>query len=442
MSKYYTDSNPIHTGLFENLIILVRADPIICGHSTEARNLAEAAVRNGIERVHLVTYPISTLQDSGLPLKPLTALPPYSKGIEVDRPVPIGDYKILDGRLGYAISGRIVDLIRRFDGPTMVMNLYIVPHGLMVMNAVRALGFNPSLPRVATVAEAVGSDITHVINNALQTEAFGTGSLVLSNFLEHDLPLAVSEYTLQLIVDAGARLDEAVGTQFEHQLRERVKVSYPAIDTSIYLNVEKQQRRLEETLAARGLSRDGYLLFLSRLARAKGVDDLILAYRASRSYGEKQLVICGDGPDSSRLQELAAGDPNIRFFRDVGDDEKTFLMHGCAMFCLPSKPRPEFTETFGIAVAEKMLAGGLGPVITTHTGGIPEATGDRCLYHEPGDVSDLTRAINEAVAMSLKQRQQLSEAAREYAMRFDRQQVLSNMFHMLGSNPAQKVSAQ
>ena len=156
----------------------------------------------------------------------------------------------------------------------------------------------------------------------------------------------------------------------------------------------------------------------------------------------KQLVICGDGPDSSRLQELAAGDPNIRFFRDVGDDEKTFLMHGCAMFCLPSKPRPEFTETFGIAVAEKMLAGGLGPVITTHTGGIPEATGDRCLYHEPGDVSDLTRAINEAVAMSLKQRQQLSEAAREYAMRFDRQQVLSNMFHMLGSNPAQKVSAQ
>ena len=112
------------------------------------------------------------------------------------------------------------------------------------------------------------------------------------------------------------------------------------------------------------------------------------------------------------------------------------------MFCLPSKPRPEFTETFGIAVAEKMLAGGLGPVITTHTGGIPEATGDRCLYHEPGDVSDLTRAINEAVAMSLKQRQQLSEAAREYAMRFDRQQVLSNMFHMLGSNPTQKVSAQ
>ena len=42
---------------------------------------------------------------------------------------------------------------------------------------------------------------------------------------------------------------------------------------------------------------------------------------------------------------------------------------------LPSKPKPEFVETFGIALVEKMLAGG-GPVITTATGGILEAVGD------------------------------------------------------------------
>ncbi len=49
-------------------------------------------------------------------------------------------------------------------------------------------------------------------------------------------------------------------------------------------------------------------------------------------------------------------------------------MAGSAAFVLPSKPRPEFTETFGIALVEKMLSGG-GPVITTETGGIGEAVG-------------------------------------------------------------------
>ena len=62
----------------------------------------------------------------------------------------------------------------------------------------------------------------------------------------------------------------------------------------------------------------------------------------------------------------------------MDDDEKPYLMAGCAAFVLPSKPRPEFVETFGIALVEKMLAGG-GPVITTDTGGIGEAVGDTAL---------------------------------------------------------------
>ena len=66
------------------------------------------------------------------------------------------------------------------------------------------------------------------------------------------------------------------------------------------------------------------------------------------------------------------------FLDDVDDDEKSSLMAGCAAFVLPSKPRPEFVETFGIALVEKMLAGG-GPVITTDTGGIGEAVGDTAL---------------------------------------------------------------
>ena len=66
----------------------------------------------------------------------------------------------------------------------------------------------------------------------------------------------------------------------------------------------------------------------------------------------RRLVI--EAPDESRVVLLT----------DVSDDEKPLLMRGCAAYALPTRPEPDFVETFGIALTEKMLAGG-GPVITT-----------------------------------------------------------------------------
>ena len=59
------------------LVIVVRADPVICGHSGEARNLAEVALTRGFDDVRLLTWPIATLQAAGLPLKPLDRLQPH-----------------------------------------------------------------------------------------------------------------------------------------------------------------------------------------------------------------------------------------------------------------------------------------------------------------------------------------------------------------------------
>ena len=41
------------------LVIVVRADPVICGHSGEARNLAEVALTRGFDDVRLLTWPIA-----------------------------------------------------------------------------------------------------------------------------------------------------------------------------------------------------------------------------------------------------------------------------------------------------------------------------------------------------------------------------------------------
>ena len=119
------------------LVIVNRADPVICGHSVEGRNLAEAALERGFDEVRIVTWPIDRLEDTGLPLKPLDRMLPYSEGIIVERPEPVGDYKVPDGRWLAGITGRLVELFT--DGvPTVCLSLYLSPHTVAVTDAVRA----------------------------------------------------------------------------------------------------------------------------------------------------------------------------------------------------------------------------------------------------------------------------------------------------------------
>jgi glycosyltransferase involved in cell wall biosynthesis len=409
-----------------NLIIVVRADPIICGHSGEARHLAESAVDAGFEQIHLVTYPLDVLEQSTLPLKPLDRVHPYRAPITVERPAPEGDYKVLDGRLDLAISGRLVELLAGHRGGTIVMDLYLVPHGRMVLNAVQSLGADAA-DRVVTIAEAVGSDITNVVANAVDEGRFGAAQVVLNTFLGHDIPVAVSAYTRELIIDAAREVDLVGGTRFADEVEARVTVSYPAIDTRRFTSCDRAHCRVDRVLARRGLRRDEYLLFLSRVTAAKGVEDLIGAYRSSLFYGRVPLIICGSGPGLPAAIERAAGDPHIRFLDDVDDDEKAELMHGCRAFLLPTKPTREFTETFGIAAAEKMLAGGPGPLLTTDCGGTREATGGHCLEHVPGDVRSLRDGLDRIVELSNAERRALSERARRHALQFDRAGVFEGL---------------
>lgn len=416
-----------------NAVFLVRADPIICGHSTEARNLAEAALAMGMENVHIVSYPLDVLEKSSLPLKDLATISPYSEGITIDRPEALGDYKVLDGRIGLGISGRLIDLLHSLPGKTMVMDLYLVPHGAMVMQAVNSFKKCGLDADVFTVGEAVGSDITNVVGNALAEGRLGAAQFVLSNYLEHDHPVAVSRYTKDLIVEAGRQVDEHLGTNFTGQLEQRVDISFPAIDTKAYTRLSENSDEVDAVLAKRGLERDGYVMFLSRIAPAKGVDDLLEAWRGSVLEGNKMLIICGNGPAKDAVRKIAAEMKGVLVLDDVSDAEKGALMNGCYAWCLPSKPKTEFVETFGIAVAEKMLAGGLGPVITTRTGGIPEASGGYCLEHEAGDVEGLRGCLNKVSEMSDEERLRLSDDAKNFARRFDRIEILSRLIERAGS---------
>ncbi|MFI5892453.1 glycosyltransferase [Actinoplanes sp. NPDC051513] len=407
------------------LVIVVRADPVICGHSGEARNLAEVALTRGFDDVRLITWPIPALEAAGLPLKPLDRLLPYSPGITVERPEAVGDYRVPDGRHLAGLTGRLVELLSE-PVPTVCLSMYLVPHTTVVVDAVtaaRAAGFDP---QVHTIAKAVGSDVTNVIRSCLREGRFGAATVLFTTFLANDEVVAVSEYTRDEIIASALEVDAHCGTSFAAQCRARVRVSYPPIDASAFLDVTDEA--VEAALARRGLSRDGYILFLSRVARAKGIYDLIIAYGQMRCRDDVKLVVAGNGPALDHVRAMAKEDDRIVFLTDVDDEEKPLLMAGCAAYALPTKPEPDFVETFGIALAEKMLAGG-GPIVTTLTGGTGEAVGKAAVIVEPGDINGLADALDRVVLeMSTAQRADYELRARETAMAFAREAVFDGLF--------------
>ena len=410
------------------LVIVVRADPVICGHSGEARNLAEVALTRGYDDVRIVTWPIECLQASGLPLKPLESVMPYSAGITVERPDPVGEYKIPDARYIAGIIGRLVELFT--DGvPTVCMSLYLSPHTHAVAEAMRVARGTGLPVNVTTVAEAVGSDVTDIVRKSVASGRLGAAAHVLTTYLSQDICVAVSEYTKEVIVAAAESVDEGYGTKFAEQARERVEISYPAIDTSAFLDLDPDEVR--KRVEARGLQVGEYVFYLSRLAKAKAVDDLIEGFSRSRAADGRTLVIAGRGPEADALRELAktsGHSANIRFLDDVGDEEKPFLLAGCAAYVFPSKPMPGFVETFGIALVEKMLVGG-GPVISTTTGGIGEAIGDTALEIPTESPDAIAKHLDYVLAdMTEVERDAMAAKALDHAMQFDRNNVFDRLF--------------
>ena len=418
------------------LVIVVRADPVICGHSGEARNLAEAALSRGFDDVRLLTWPIPALQAAGLPLKPLDRLLPYSPGITVERPEPVGDYRVPDGRYMAGLVGRLVELLAE-GVPTVVVSMYLAPHANVVVDAVNAARAAGLAPEVRTIAEGrrLRRHQRHPFRPARRAVRRGRRD-------PDDVSRARPGRRRLLlhpgrIIAAAEQVDAACGTRFADACRDRVTVSYPPLDTAAFLDLDPA--RVNAALAGRRLTRNGYVLFLSRVTQAKGIHDLVAAYARSRVRQRVKLVVAGAGPALPEIRIIAQDDDCVVVLDDVSDEEKPLLMRGCAAYALPTKPEPDFVETFGIALVEKMLAGG-GPVITTMTGGTGEAVGDTAVIVPAGDVQALADALDHVVLdMGDEEREALEQRARDRALQFDRGRVFEELFPAQMPSPSEVV---
>jgi glycosyltransferase involved in cell wall biosynthesis len=160
------------------------------------------------------------------------------------------------------------------------------------------------------------------------------------------------------------------------------------------------------------------IVTVGRLVPWKQVDHLIEALAEIDDAG---LVVIGDGPDRSRLEDLVRAiklTDRIYFAGQRSKEETLGLMTACDLFVLNST-----YEGFPHVVLEAMCAG--LPVVATEVGGTPELVrdGENGLLISPNANGALSETLMKLLTSS-EERQRLAAGAKETTQRFRRSAMI------------------
>lgn len=148
-----------------------------------------------------------------------------------------------------------------------------------------------------------------------------------------------------------------------------IKRGYPSEKiTTHYIGVDCDVLTPDPTV-----ERENVILFVGRLVENKGCEYLIHAFKKIMNDNpDTKLIIIGDGPQKSKLEQLANGIEQVKFIGKKAHGEVLHWMKKARIFCVPSiEIESGASEGFGIVFTE---ASSLGtPVVSFKTGGIPEA---------------------------------------------------------------------
>jgi len=190
----------------------------------------------------------------------------------------------------------------------------------------------------------------------------------------------------------------------------KVGLLYPSVDSSL--------QPLQATSAAQN---DGEtILFVGRLVKRKGADDLIRAFvDLARDFPSSRLDIIGDGPERASLESLVASlglKERVTFYGSLRGTALYQRYRRCAVVAMPSKTMPDDVEGFGTVFLEAGLAERAS--VGTYSGGIPEAIqeGVTGLLVREGDTEGLSMALRKLLA-DTNLRQTLGMNARARVLR-------------------------
>ncbi|MCA9349916.1 glycosyltransferase, partial [Candidatus Saccharibacteria bacterium] len=181
---------------------------------------------------------------------------------------------------------------------------------------------------------------------------------------------------------AGQRPDYLIANS--RNTRSRIKQYYHRDSKVIYPPVDLERLKAKSPVSSLSNFKNYFICF-SRLVPYKRID---LALRACLITNQNLLVV-GNGPEYSRLVELAQGSTQIRFLREASDSEVSYLASKAKALIFPGE------EDFGIVPLEAMALG--LPVIAYRQGGatetiVPAKTG---IFFDTQSVESVVSAILE-----------------------------------------------
>ncbi|NRB80873.1 MAG: glycosyltransferase family 4 protein [Saccharospirillaceae bacterium] len=150
------------------------------------------------------------------------------------------------------------------------------------------------------------------------------------------------------------------------------------------------------------------ILFLGRLSKRKGVDDLIHAFfRISKTHPNVVLNLAGDGDLNfyKKLIEDLSLTQHVKLLGWVTGNDKNQCLANATIYCLPS-----YNEGFPMGVLEAMSS--KVAVISSMAGGIPDAITDKKegLLIDAGNISALADVLS-TLLDDPKQREEYTNAA-------------------------------
>ncbi|MDP2587646.1 MAG: glycosyltransferase family 4 protein [bacterium] len=213
---------------------------------------------------------------------------------------------------------------------------------------------------------------------------------------------------------------------------DKIEVIYPGVDTTRFVP-SKAKAELRQRYAIR---QPYALLANGKLAAHKNIATLL---RALPGLPDSELLLVGRGSDTKEklYQEMARSlrvANRVRFMGSLPNEQLPALYNAVDLLVHPSK-----SESLGIVLLEALACE--TPVVAAAVGGIPELVTSNfngTLYHDPKDVTALTRAIR-ALLDQPQQRSELGKNGRAFVKaRFDWSAIIDqylSLFERLQARP-------
>jgi teichuronic acid biosynthesis glycosyltransferase TuaC len=264
---------------------------------------------------------------------------------------------------GIAAASALWDQVknRKFD---LILNYWIYPDGYAAVDAGRRMG-------CPVILKAIGSDI-----NAVK----GVSRLFSKWTMQRaDRVLTVSAALAGRVIEMGIK-------------SEKVQPVLNGCDGSVFYPRDRRTAKSQLSIP----ESDRIVLYVGRLDVQKGLRELVSAFaEVSKDVPNARLVLLGEGPAYSELQQLASMSgiqSRVDFVPPVSSEKVSIWMAASELVCLPS-----YNEGCPNVVLEALNCG--RPVVATNVGGIPELvkSSDQGILVSPQDTSGLASALTAAL---------------------------------------------